>query len=270
MRYLLYAVFPLFLLSSCDDRVPIIYGPPSNLGDQKLVIEEFTGVQCVNCPQGSDEIASLAASYEGKIIPISVHSGFFSTPVPGKSKQDFRTPDGDFIYNYIGPPPFYPSAVFNRKVFSGNDLVYNQESWAGNVQKVLESPAKYGLTLETSYNETTRELTATIQGIAKEDINDEILAHLMITESNIVEWQKYPNADGFIADYVHKHVLRHIVSTFTGDKVADNPKKTQTFSKIYKFVLPDNWVAENCEVVTFISYSSKKEIIQAESKHVVE
>lgn len=257
-------------LSSCDDRVPILYDAPSKLGDQKLIIEEFTGVQCVNCPQGSDEIASFVAAYPGKVIPVSLHAGYFATPVPGKSTQDFRTADADFLYDYIGPAPFYPSAVFNRKVFTNSDLVYNQPSWAGIVQKVLESNSKYGLSLQTSFNETNRELTVTISGIAKEDINDNILAHVMITESNIVEWQKYPNAQGFIPDYVHKHVLRGIVSNFTGDKVATNPTAKQEFSKTYKYTVPDNWVAENCEVVGFISYSAKKEIIQAESKDLVD
>lgn len=270
MKYPLIILVFVFLFTACEDQVPIAYGPPSNLGDQNLVIEEFTGVQCVNCPQGSDEISSYVASYPGKVIPISVHSGFFSTPVPGKSKLDFRTPDGDFIYNYIGPPPFYPSAVFNRKIFSNSDLVYNQESWAGNVKKVLESPAKYGLSLETTYDASSREVIITINGIAKENIDDKILAHVMITESNIVEWQKYPNAEGFITDYVHKHVLRGIVSNFTGDQVAENPKTKQQFSKKYTYKLKDGWVAENCEVVGFITYASKKEIIQADSKEVIE
>lgn len=269
MKYFFIFISALLTFTACDDRVPILYDAPNKLGDQKLIIEEFTGVQCVNCPQGSDEIASFVAAYPGKVIPVSLHAGYFSTPVPGKSVQDFRTPDADFLYEYIGPAPFYPSAVFNRKVFSNNDLIYNQPSWAGLVQQVLESNSKCGLSLETSYNEANRELTVTISGIAKEKINDGILAHVMITESNIVEWQKYPNAQGYIADYVHKHVLRGIVSGFTGDKVADNPKAKQNFSKTYKYKLPEKWVVENCEVVGFVSYASKKEIIQAESKEVL-
>lgn len=269
MKQIIFLFSIAFFFVACNDCVPIVYGPPTNLGDQKLIIEEFTGVQCVNCPQGSDEIASFVSLYPGRVIPISIHSGFFATPVPMKSKQDFRTPDGDFIYNYIGPATFYPSAAFNRKQFSGTDLIYNQQSWAGNAQKTVESFSKYGLSLESNFDKASRVLTVTVNGIAKEDINDKILSHVMITESNIVEWQKYPNADGFIADYVHKHVLRAIVSTFAGDQVADNPKKTQSFSKKYTYTLPDNWVAENCEIAAFVSYASKKEIIQAESKEVV-
>src|ERR1700741_1300369 len=92
-------------------------GPPE-LGDRKVLIEEFTGVRCVNCPDGSAEIENLLSLYGGNLVAVSIHSGFFSDPYPD-NLYDFRTPEGDQLLNYLGQPLGYPTAVIDRKLFNG-------------------------------------------------------------------------------------------------------------------------------------------------------
>jgi len=269
MKYLLILLLPLFISSCEDEPIPISYGPPNVTGDRKVIAEEFTGVICVNCPLGSDELKSLSAFYPGKVITIGVHSGFFATPHKD-SKYDFRTPDGDYIFNLLGPANFYPSATFNRRNFNGSDLIYKQESWAGLVQEIVNGTAEAGLDLQISYNPDTRQLNAQVSGVAKKAVESPLYIHLLVTESKIIDWQKYPNAEGHITDYEHNHVLRKLITPFAGDKIKDSFTSGETFEKNYSYQLPNQWVAGNCSIVAYVSYANKGEILQADEENLAD
>jgi len=38
-----------------------------------VLVEEFTGVQCVNCPQGSQLIENLINTHGERLIAVSIH-----------------------------------------------------------------------------------------------------------------------------------------------------------------------------------------------------
>ena len=82
---------PVIPCLSCDDGGD---GPDTTEVVKKVLIEEFTGVRCVNCPQGSAEIENLLSIHGDKLVAISIHAGFFAPPYP-ESLYDLRTPDGD-------------------------------------------------------------------------------------------------------------------------------------------------------------------------------
>ena len=272
MRNLLYILLAVFLFSCEKDPIKIVYGPPSNAGDQKVLMEEFTGVQCTFCPQGSDDIASLISLNQNNVIAISIHSGFFAVKTPF-NKYDFRTPDGDELYSILGAGGFYPAAAINRTRFSDTPagvLINNQTSWAGDINALRAVPAKVGLSIETTYNSVNRELKVKLTGIAKTNFNEKLLANVMITESGIVDWQKDArDPSGHVDNYVHKHVLRDAISQVAGDDFVTNPFQGQSFTKEYTYTLSDAWVAENCEVIGFITSSTSGNVLQVNEEKVV-
>lgn len=271
MKSLLFTLTIVILLGCEKKPVNIVYGPPTNLSDQKVLIEEFTGFQCTFCPQGSDEIESLIALNQGNVIGISIHSGFFAKPGP-KNKFDFRTPDGDELYNILGAGAFYPAASINRFNFSGQGLINSQGSWAGSIQQLLSKPAKASLKIETEFDIASRSLKININGVAKESFQEKLLLHIMITESNIIDFQKdyRVQPSGEVLDYVHKHVFRDAITSVLGDDFVTNPVQGQVFNKEYNINMPDTWVAKNCNVIAFISYSSTNDIIQVNEAKVIE
>ena len=127
---LICCAFALFSLG-CDEISPKI-NPIVDQGDCPLVdesvvsgqerqvlIEEFTGVRCVNCPAGSQAIEDLLAIPGERLVAISIHaSGPFSPPYP-ESLYDFQTPDGENLLNFLGIPLGFPTAVVNRHQFAG-------------------------------------------------------------------------------------------------------------------------------------------------------
>ena len=65
-------------------------------------LEDFTGVNCVNCPDGHAVMASIAAANPGRVSLVGVHAGVYA--VPGSGQPDFRTSFGTALDNYYNPP----------------------------------------------------------------------------------------------------------------------------------------------------------------------
>ena len=124
----LFFVLSLGLFAGCEEISPEInpqMGPntdpddPSPVEDQprQVLIEEFTGVRCVNCPDGSEAIETLLNIHGEQLVAVSIHSsGSFSVP-NDENAYDFRTTEGDNILSFLGEPIGYPTAVVNRKKF---------------------------------------------------------------------------------------------------------------------------------------------------------
>ncbi len=276
MRNLLYILLVATVFGCEKDPINIVYGPPSNAGDQKVLMEEFTGVNCTFCPQGSDDIASLITLNQNNVIAISIHSGFFAKPTPA-NKYDFRTAAGDQLYTLLGAGGFNPAAAINRVRFGDTPLgglINNETSWAGDILTLRATPASIGLSIETTYNSANRELHVKLTGIAKANFTEKLLANVMITESGIVDWQKDARVEtpvkGENANYVHKHVLRDAISKVAGDDFVINPAEGQTFTKEYTYIVSDAWVAENCNIVGFITSPSSGNVLQVNEARVVQ
>lgn len=180
-RYILLLVFPLFFLSSCEEIAPVVIGSDGGGGgnttvkDQKrqVLIEEFTGVRCVNCPAGSAFISDLLAINAPQLIAVSIHAGEFAPPYP-QSLYDFRTPEGDQLLSYLGEPFGYPTAVVNRSKFDGQfDLQLGQGEWAGYIAEEKESAPKVRIDIKPEFNSSTRELKVKVALFVDETITDD-------------------------------------------------------------------------------------------------
>ena len=88
-----------FLLASFSTLLAqtIVSTAPQN---RKVILEEFTGINCVYCPQGHAIANTLKAANPNNFFAINVHVGGYATPGPGQ--PDFRTPFGSAIAGQIG------------------------------------------------------------------------------------------------------------------------------------------------------------------------
>lgn len=261
----------LILLSvgmiGCREKALVLsFGPPQGLGDRVVVVEEFTGVRCVFCPPGSEELENLLSLYPDNLIVISIHSGFFAIPETGKSKYDFRSEDGDALEVLLGTPDKgWPSAIVNRKEFPGEGSPHtSKSSWAGYIGQEVALEASFGLTVGTTWDAGTRVLHADVNAIARENITGPVRITLLITESGIIDYQKDIRY-GEVPEYEHKHVLRDVLSTSVeGDVVATGTVTAgQSIDYAVNYTLPVEWKSEKCEVVAFISDGNTRYIYQA-------
>ncbi len=254
-----------FALTNCkEQRIEI---PPLGTGiasERKVLIEEFTGVKCQACPQGSAEIVSLLDIYKENLIAVSIHAGDFSNPLP-QSKFDFRTDEGTALEAFLGKPIAYPSGVVDRKSFPpAPDLQAFRQQWAGRIQANLQVDPGLAINLAPNFNPATRQLSLELTILPSKNLPGSHRFSIMITENHIIDWQT-DGADE-VEDYEHEHVLRDMLTPFDGSQISEDLKKGVPVKRQFTFAVPTEWKPENCHIVAFVHHGGipDREVLQAE------
>ena len=237
---------------------------------RQVIVEEFTGVRCVNCPAGSDAIQNLINIHGEQLVAISIHAGSFAPPY-NSSLYDFRTSEGDNLLSYLGEPLGYPTAVVNRKKFEGEfDLQLGQSQWAGYIAEELLGEPQIKIDIQPNYNSGTGQLKVDVTLYVQENILDEdIRLSVMITEDDIEDAQVTP--DGLKADYKHKHVLRGMMTNYDGMPLTATLSEGAVIEENFDMTLPEAWIAENCHIIAVVSKNGEeKDVFQAHQVKLVE
>jgi Outer membrane protein Omp28 len=259
---ILIITFLSILNIGCKEIEPTIPSLSSTLGGERnVLIEEFTGVRCVNCPDGSAEIENIRARFPDRVVAVSIHAGFFANPYP-ENRSDFRTNVGTPLEILLESPQGYPSAVVNRKKFTGQaGLQVGQSSWASLIESELRQNPVLKLFFIKNYNPNTRELDVKVRINSTQNVaTNDLRLTLLITENNVLDAQLTSN--GKKLDYNHKHILRKIVTNFDGN-VLENLSTGNMIEKSFNLTLPVVWKSNNCNIIAFVSHSgATKEVLQ--------
>jgi hypothetical protein len=263
----------LFILS-CDRVKPPYEDVSSDLtGGRKVLVEDFTGHKCGNCPRASKAIYDLKSLYGDKLIIMAVHAGGFATPFPPNAPYytyDFRTTEGtqldtDFGISAAGNP----NGLVNRRNVNGSYIISSTD-WAGQVADVLSStdavPAK--LTITNSYDDASRTLTSEITSEFFRTIQGTHRLTVYMVEDSIVNWQKdYDVIPNDIPDYVHREVLRGSMNGTYGEVISPTVIGN-VINTTYTSSLGSDWNEKHLSVIAFIYDEATREIIQVEQSAV--
>jgi hypothetical protein len=216
---------------------------------KNVLIEDFTGMNCINCPNAAEEIHKIQATYGAeKIIAVAVHG-----EMPGLSGP-LANALGTEYYNHWGVETL-PIGMVDRQGLE------NYTSWMATADARLKAqiiPLSLSLA-NTVYNEDTRSITVQVKALAEADLTAKL--QVWITESNIKSFQKMP--DGSInTNYVHNHVLRDAVNGAWGEAINLEAGVAQEVT--YTYEVPKAWNAENLAVVAFVYNESG--VVQVEEK----
>ena len=81
MKYMILLATAALLMTACDNvslDERLTYIEPPEAG-RAVLIEDFTGQYCVNCPRATEEIERLVEEYgDSVVIAVAIHSGPFS------------------------------------------------------------------------------------------------------------------------------------------------------------------------------------------------
>lgn len=279
-KHILLFAAAIFLLSACEEIEPKVTGSmggeviESPVEDQQrqVIIEEFTGVRCVQCPAGSAFIQDLLGQHGERLVAVSIHAGDFSNPYSG-NQYDFRTDEGDQLISYLDEPFGFPSAVVNRKLYDGQfDLQLGQGDWAGYIASELAIAPKVRINIEPEFDAGSRELKVDVSLYVDEAITDpDVRLSIMITEGDIQDWQLTPASSTPQVDYNHQHVLRGMLTNYDGDAITESLSAGAIIEQSFTFTMPDEWKEEHCEIVAVVSLNgASKEVLQAHQVHVIE
>lgn len=230
-----------------------------------VILEEFTGVRCINCAPGHDEATNIKASSGGKVIAIAEHSFFLDDPYPF-SYKDLTSEDAEAIATLIGPVGSKPTASVNRKLFAGeSSKILDKTKWASrsNDEMLLTSPVN--LHLLSTFNSADTSSTFLFTAHFTSAVADPLKYTIMLVETDIVTAQLLPTNE-VDSNYIHKDVLRNVVNTAEGDALGTATiTPGRVFSKQFKIHVDPDWNVDKLSIVVFIHKAgSSYEIVQAE------
>lgn len=272
-KYISISVFGamlLFGIAACDKIEPPyrtdFEGNGHNGGEvvRKVLLEEFTGHQCPQCPAGSDIAYDLKAYYGDRLVLMKIHSGYFARVSDGMFSYDFTNAAGDAIADYFSVE-LNPRGLVNRKVHEGS-LQHPPEAWGDAISQIIDLAPEFHIEIYLEYQQGNLDVNIEVTSLIT-CLNTYYIS-AFLTEDGIISPQRTNNPNyptGVIEDYEHNHVLRKDVNGVWGELMNEGDIAPQDqFNHTYQVQLDSHWVPENMSVIAFVYNASNKEIIQVE------
>lgn len=276
--YIPIALFSFFALSlvGCDvieDPIKdgVVITPPSNdTVYRNVLIEDYTGHRCKNCPKASKAIEQIAGIYGDRVVAIGIHSGpsEFTAPSLPDYPSDFRTPDGDAIAAFFGGVPAQPIGMVSRVDYTGSGIGHFKlyTSWASETAALIDQLAIAKIEVVGTVNGGNIVADADVIFIGAQNGDYKIALYLL--EDDIVAPQLLPD-DTRDADYVHHNVLRKALSQPMGDALASGSIADSTVvSKNFTTPVDASWNTSNLKLVCLVIDDSNQEVMQVVSSDI--
>lgn len=208
---------------------------------RNVLIEEFTGQFCVNCPDGHEMINNIKSVYGEKVISVGIHAGQLAWD--DVKNGGLKTPDGDAYANKWNVLS-YPSIVVNH---AGNPIS-NMAQWQDAVQKVLGQTVRVEYNVEASISADGKRIEVKSTVLPNENIDARY--NVWVTESNITAFQQDMSAAGYDLNYVHNHVYRASMTGKDGEEMKADANVTS--AQTDHIDIDPSWNLDNINIVAFI------------------
>lgn len=227
-----------------------------------VLLEDFTGQNCVNCPDAHAVIEQLEQLYGENLIAVSIHGGSFGVSVDNTvypSYVGLAEPEGE-TYNSAYGVTSWPAGLINRM-----GSVSEYDKWSAAVRTEIEKPAGAQIDVEAVLSGSTIEISETVHPLA--DFSGKL--QVWVVESGIVAFQR--SGSERVPDYVHNNVFRAAVNGEWGEDVTykDGIIASSTHSIEVRNSDTERWDVDNLAVVVFI-YNESGVVQAARAKVVTE
>lgn len=323
-KYLTISIFASLLLFSCD-KVDNSY--PTDIPSQKLdwslypggdstdyvnqgywpvfaanpnternvLIEDFTGHQCVNCPAQTANMEQLIATNPTRIYGLAIHSGPGGLEGVQMTSENYPTvlycDNGFSIGRYFGSD--YPGSAFTgnpafcvNRVKANDQFVSNAGSAIANkTNDCLSSPLQVNLQATNNYFASTRGLFLHVE-IDKMDqgISSNLGLVVCVVENSLIAAQEVPlpldtdgtpgdpdlsHKDGRLETYVHKDIFRGTIDNRPFGRILNSGDLGQNgkYYVNYSYKLPAQYEPENMKMYIYVYNKTTREIYHVIEKH---
>lgn len=262
---LLISAFALF--SACDTIADDEYlliddSTPAYQGTgHRVLLEEFTGVKCNNCPAAAAEAKRLQTIFgKENLILLSIHAGNLAT-TDADHPEAFNTSEGTELFNFFQLFGV-PVGFVNRVDHSNGGIIKPSDTWRTLVPAQLEQQPVAEINLvEDSFNNGTRELTVNGTINVLDTVNGlpaNTYLSMFLAEDGIISPQTMGDKT-VNPTYEHNHVLRGSFNGTYGAPI-DLSSGSANFSE--SITLTNEMNKANCMAIAFVYDRDTYEILQ--------
>ncbi len=225
---------------------------------KNVLIEEFTGRGCQNCPDGHIIANAIHNSYPDRVSLVSIHSQSGLSPA---SYPNLNTSLSATIFSAFDGSSI-PTAVINRSTADKQ----SRTAWSALAGEELMKDAIVNVDGVVMIDEATRMATIIVEAYYTGDSESSTnYLTIYMVQDNILGYQSNgSNNPSQVVDgtYSHMHVLRSAVTPTWGDEVTTTTAGT-LIKKTYSYEIPStigspNGVDVNIDDVNFVAFVSEK------------
>lgn len=231
-------------LASCDNIAEgdrLVYVAPVEV-NKNVLIEDFTGQTCRNCPEATEAIHELQETYgKSKVIAVGLYSGKFGQKADG-TLLPLTTETGNYYYNQWNVEA-QPCLNIDRLGLTSDNAILKTR-----VVDALQGKTSVTITPTASYDDATKQANISVDVMSSVTVADAKL-QVWILEDSIVSPQVMPTGKTN-KQYVHNHVFRTTVTDRDGKALTLEANKL--IDESFTVAIPDSWVTKNLSVVVFV------------------
>lgn len=248
---------------------------------RKVLVEDYTGHTCPNCPRAAAELTNIIASYPDQVIGVGIHySTTFAAPQPGLGGDpnafttDFRTSAGTTWGDFFMAGAGLPIGTINRMSYTVTATTHRKPDflWSSLVSQQLAKPVAADIQIKSEFNSVDSNVCITVNTKFLRDTTGTFKLVVIMTQDSIVDWQYDAQASPsvFVQNYIHRHVMRDNISSEWGDNLvsgsitsgyARNTKYKYKIKASYNNIACD---ISKCHLVAYLYDPSDYEVMQAE------
>lgn len=245
----IFSAFVSACLSACsniseDER--LIYIPLAEV-ERNILIEDFTGQNCVNCPLATVEIEKMKEAYgEEHVVAVAIHSGPFGLP---ESRNGLMNDTGKEYWNkWFDNSTPQPVAIINRYVTSSD-----YPNWAKPVADLLSVTTDVQINASAVYLPEQNKVEVSYRPTASK--NRKVNVQVWLTEDGIVARQTMPASmgGGTNREYVHNHVFRAALNGTWGVDMTIGPSDTNDGMLRSDVECDSKWNPQHLNAVVIVS-----------------
>ena len=234
----------------------------TNPENRKVILEEFTGVNCTFCPQGHAIAQGLQDNNPGNVYLVNIHSGGYA--VPNGNQPDFRTQWGEAIDDQSGLAG-YPAGTINRQNFPGQEqgdggtTAMSRDQWASAASTVLNQGSYVNVGVQAVLNVQTNTMVIDVEAYYTDNSPEATNKfNVAILQNNTLGAQIGGNMGD---NYNHMHRLIDMVTGQWGVDITNTTAGT-LYTNQFTYTVPtdNNGIAVELgelEVVVFISETTQ-------------
>ena len=231
---------------------------------RKFLLEHFTSANCNQCSMGMKYIVAYLDQQSTPFIWLSHHAAY--------GTDEYTLPESNTLaMHYLGMKTG-PSVVFNRSEQRGRmvNKAWDLEAWAAEgIQIEGDTLAEASVVINHHFDAASRRLDVNVSGLVGNADREAYLLTIIIKENGLVGKQE----DAYCSwkgaewkEYMHPRVVRGWVTSTFGDTVRI---ENQSYSHSSSYTINEDWVAEHCCIVAYLTPLDRAPIINAEQVPLV-
>lgn len=203
---------------------------------KKILFEEFTGMNCINCPGAVIAVNEVLSEYPGEYVEVYHHAGY---------NPDNFTLDEDLEYTWFynnGGSTYAPGGMVNRMaanaeatsvVFQSNEIA----NVRAGVAAALNAAPYVGIIMNNDFDDASRSGKVAIDVKCYEVPTNETHAlNVWLVQDNVVRYQK---GSGVVA---HNNAMRMSLTGYWGKQIELKDGNTNTYT--FEYTIPETITSE--------------------------